>query len=230
VRALRAAAIGRDARGFARGAACATRDIVELASTAARLRAAVARSGLATIPGTAAAPAPIRGRLGVIMSDGDGEGDFDGLGDALDDGGQGGLAAAFAPGHATALAAPAALAAPRSDSSRIPIQSLAADISYAAVFDRAAARRFPSATALCNTIRLHLLALEEAARAPADGMSRGTRFVYLFNERPPTLSAGRRPGGLSAGTEHSQDKHPDKHLDANNTESVSITQLFDDFN
>lgn len=62
-------------------------------------------------------------------------------------------------------------------------------LSYAAKFDRAALRRFPSATELCDTLRLCLLALEEAARAPADGMLDGLRWLYLFHDRPPSVAA-----------------------------------------
>jgi len=62
-------------------------------------------------------------------------------------------------------------------------------LGYAARYDRAARKRFPSATELCGTICLHLLALEEAARAPADGMTAGLRWLYLFNDQPPSVSA-----------------------------------------
>jgi hypothetical protein len=67
--------------------------------------------------------------------------------------------------------------------------TLSANLSYAAQYDRAARKRFPSATELCGAIRLHLLALEEHARAPADGMAEGMRWLYLFPDRPPTISA-----------------------------------------
>jgi hypothetical protein len=52
-----------------------------------------------------------------------------------------------------------------------------------------------SANDTCDTIRLRLLALEAAARAPVDGMMNGVRWVYLFHDRPPTISAlaGVRP-------------------------------------
>jgi hypothetical protein len=42
---------------------------------------------------------------------------------------------------------------------------------------------------MCDALRLHLLALEENARAPANGMTSGLRWLYLFNDRPPTVSA-----------------------------------------
>ncbi len=62
---------------------------------------------------------------------------------------------------------------------------LEARLDYAAV----AAKRFPSATDMCDTLRVYLLALEEHARAPADGMANGLRWLWMFNERPPTISA-----------------------------------------
>ena len=64
-----------------------------------------------------------------------------------------------------------------------------ARLDYAAKFDRAAQKRFPSAGEMCDALRLHLLALEENARAPANGMTSGLRWLYLFNDRPPTVSA-----------------------------------------
>ena len=67
--------------------------------------------------------------------------------------------------------------------------ALAAQLGYAARFDRAARKRFPSASEMCDTLRLHLLALEEDARAPVDGMTSGLRWLYLFNDRMPTVSA-----------------------------------------
>jgi hypothetical protein len=67
--------------------------------------------------------------------------------------------------------------------------ALQARLGYAALFDRAAHKRFPSAGEMCDALRLHLLALEEHARAPANGMTDGLRFLYLFNDRPPTISA-----------------------------------------
>jgi hypothetical protein len=42
---------------------------------------------------------------------------------------------------------------------------------------------------MCDTLRLHLLALEEDARAPADGMTSGLRWLYLFNDRAPSVAA-----------------------------------------
>lgn len=67
--------------------------------------------------------------------------------------------------------------------------AFAANLNYAAQFDRAARKRFPSAGELCAAVRLQLLALEEHARAPADGMTNGLRWIYLFSERSPTISA-----------------------------------------
>jgi hypothetical protein len=60
---------------------------------------------------------------------------------------------------------------------------------FAAKFDRAAAKRFPSAGELCDAIRLHLLELEERARAAPDGMARGARWVYLFADRAPNVAS-----------------------------------------
>jgi hypothetical protein len=64
-----------------------------------------------------------------------------------------------------------------------------AKLDYATIFDRAAVKRFPSSSEMCDTIKLHLLALEENARAPADGNLNGIRWLYLFNDQPPTISA-----------------------------------------
>jgi hypothetical protein len=63
------------------------------------------------------------------------------------------------------------------------------DMGFAAKFDRAAAKRFPSAGELCDAIRLHLLELEERARAAPDGMARGARWVYLFADRAPNVAS-----------------------------------------
>jgi len=67
--------------------------------------------------------------------------------------------------------------------------ALAAQLDFAAKYDRAARKRFPSAGDLCGALRLYLLALEESARAPATGMASGLRWLYLFNDRPPTVAA-----------------------------------------
>jgi len=67
--------------------------------------------------------------------------------------------------------------------------ALQARLDYAARFDRAARKRFPSANEMCDALRLHLLALEEHARAPVAGMADGLRWVYLFSDRAPTVSA-----------------------------------------
>jgi len=56
-------------------------------------------------------------------------------------------------------------------------------------FDKAVTKRFPSAGELCDTIKLHLLELEERARAPADGMMNGLRWLYLFTDRAPSVAA-----------------------------------------
>ena len=66
---------------------------------------------------------------------------------------------------------------------------LAARLGYAAEFDRALQERLPNASDLCTVVRLHLLALEEDARAPAGGMATGLRWLYLFNDRPPSVAA-----------------------------------------
>ncbi len=69
------------------------------------------------------------------------------------------------------------------------LPAFTANLSYAAQYDKAAHKRFPSAGELCSAIRLQLLALEEHARAPANGMVSGLRWVYLFSERPPSVAA-----------------------------------------
>jgi len=66
---------------------------------------------------------------------------------------------------------------------------LIAHLDYAAAYDRAIKKRFPGAAELCDTLRLHLLALEEDSRSPINGMTSGIRWLYLFNDRPPTVSA-----------------------------------------
>ena len=66
--------------------------------------------------------------------------------------------------------------------------ALTAKLDYASKFDRAAQKRYPSAGEMCDTIRLHLLALEEYARAPATGMTSGLRWLYLFNDRSPSIT------------------------------------------
>jgi hypothetical protein len=68
-------------------------------------------------------------------------------------------------------------------------RGLSRGLRYAMRFDAAAQRRFPSAGELCNTIKAHLLALEEEARSRASGMASGTRWLYLFNDRVPTISS-----------------------------------------
>jgi hypothetical protein len=67
--------------------------------------------------------------------------------------------------------------------------ALVASVGYAAMYDRAVKKRFPSATELCDTLRLCLLALEENARAPVTGMTTGLRWLYLFPDRPPSVAA-----------------------------------------
>ncbi|NBQ44266.1 MAG: hypothetical protein EBU23_17860, partial [Mycobacteriaceae bacterium] len=59
----------------------------------------------------------------------------------------------------------------------------------AARLDRAAEKRFPSAGELCDTIRLHILELEERARAAPSGMAQGVRWVYLFADRAPNVAS-----------------------------------------
>jgi hypothetical protein len=66
--------------------------------------------------------------------------------------------------------------------------ALTARLDYATKFDRAAQKRFPSAGEMCDTLRLHLLALEEDSRGPVDGMATGLRWLYLFNDCPPSIS------------------------------------------
>ena len=66
--------------------------------------------------------------------------------------------------------------------------SLRSDLSYAAKYDRSRNKRFPSANEMCDAICLHLLALEENSRSPVSGMTNGIRWMYLFNDEPPTLS------------------------------------------
>lgn len=67
--------------------------------------------------------------------------------------------------------------------------SLSVDLDYIANFDLSAQKRFPSAIEMCTSIRLYLLALEEYSRAPVNGMMDGIRWLYLFNDKPPSISA-----------------------------------------
>ena len=62
-------------------------------------------------------------------------------------------------------------------------------MSFAARYDRARGKRFPSANELCEAIRLYLLALEEHARNGPNGMMNGVRWLYLFPDRTPSISA-----------------------------------------
>jgi hypothetical protein len=50
-------------------------------------------------------------------------------------------------------------------------------------------RSEPTAGELCDDVRTCLLRLEELARAPAGGMAEGLRWLYLFADRPPSLTA-----------------------------------------
>ena len=68
------------------------------------------------------------------------------------------------------------------------IKVLTAKLDYAVKYDKSTRQRFPSANELCHAIRLYLLALEEYARAPANGMTEGIRWLYLFNDVPPTMT------------------------------------------
>lgn len=61
------------------------------------------------------------------------------------------------------------------------------DLSYAAKYDRAALKQFPSASELCNSVRLLLLAAEERERAAPGGMADGTRWLYLFSDARPAV-------------------------------------------
>ena len=54
---------------------------------------------------------------------------------------------------------------------------------------RAAHARPPSANEICVSVRRLLLALEANARAPASGMMDGLRWLYLYCDRAPTVSA-----------------------------------------
>ena len=62
-------------------------------------------------------------------------------------------------------------------------------MTFAARYDRARGKRFPSANELCEAIRLYLLALEEHARNGPNGMMNGVRWLYLFPDRTPSISA-----------------------------------------
>jgi len=59
-------------------------------------------------------------------------------------------------------------------------------LGYETLFDRASRKRFPSATLTCEAIRLQLLALEEKSRAQS--MENSIRWLYLFNERAPSVT------------------------------------------
>ena len=60
-------------------------------------------------------------------------------------------------------------------------------LSFAARHDRAREKRFPSAKQLCDAMRLYLLELEEHARQ--ESMLDSTRWLYLFSDRPPSITA-----------------------------------------
>jgi hypothetical protein len=182
-----------DARTLSRGAVCATRPREELAALVARLRGALARR---------APPPPGALRLGRApplrppraLAAGpphpDGAGDPEGDGDPEADGD---LAPAdFGADEADGEGAPADGADGGAEGGDDPLfgegLALSVDLSYAARFDRAKGR-FPPAGTLCDTLRLHLLALEEGARAPSDGMTAGLRWLYLFCDKTPSISA-----------------------------------------
>jgi hypothetical protein len=50
------------------------------------------------------------------------------------------------------------------------------------------ARNLPAA-ALCRDIRKYLLILERHARSPQDGMATGVRWLYIFSDKVPSVSA-----------------------------------------
>jgi hypothetical protein len=62
-------------------------------------------------------------------------------------------------------------------------------MAFAARHDRTRGKRFPSANELCEAIRLYLLALEEHSRNGPNGMMNGVRWLYLFPDRIPSVSA-----------------------------------------
>ena len=157
-----------DARSLARGAVCETRPRAELQAYARRLRDAVLRVGA-----TRLLPEP-PARVGGEEPEEEPE-EEPPCGCSEWDGGSPGVG----PRRGTGNPGTSGGFAPRPP----------AAIGYAAQHDRAAQKKLPSAPEMCDALRLHLLALEENARAPENGMAEGLRWLYLFNDRPPTISA-----------------------------------------
>ena len=62
-------------------------------------------------------------------------------------------------------------------------------LSFAVRYDRTRGKRFPSASDMCDAIRLYLLALEERSRRGASGMADGLRWLYLFADKPPSVAS-----------------------------------------
>jgi hypothetical protein len=61
------------------------------------------------------------------------------------------------------------------------------DLSYALRLDQTAEKRFPSSIEMCSSIKMYLLALEGQSRAKS--MDDSVRWVYIFGDKPPALSA-----------------------------------------
>lgn len=76
---------------------------------------------------------------------------------------------------------------PKKSQSMYHFKKLNTNLDYAVKKDTASFKRFPSANELCTTLKTYLLALEENARSESDGMSKGLRWLYLFNDTLPVL-------------------------------------------
>ncbi len=59
------------------------------------------------------------------------------------------------------------------------------DLHFEEKYNKYQDKRFPSSNELCLSIKLYLLALEEESRKEVDGI----RWLYLFNDKLPTISA-----------------------------------------
>ena len=63
------------------------------------------------------------------------------------------------------------------------------DLLFAARHDRTREKRFPSASELCDAVRLYILALEEKSRNESSGMLNGLRWLYLFSDKAPSIAS-----------------------------------------
>ncbi len=187
IQRLRVARAG-DVRTLARGAVCETRPRDELEAYGRLLRAAAARAGV--LPpalgggcgcgydcGCAGASSAGHGGADETSSEEDGaalgEEDDAALGEE-----------AFADEEGDEAFADEAFADEDGEAGL-----LGADLGRGAALALAAKMRARSASDMCDAVRLCLLALEAHARATTNGLSDGLRWLYLFHDRPPTVSA-----------------------------------------